>query len=294
MSGWRDWAGSPQDLAALARLTSAQYPDAPITAEGIARHLNQTDSQRPFLVRFAVQEGREVAFVESYPLKNGTFLLELAAPGRPDLGAALLTHAHGWAQQRGAQAWEISVRTGDGRLEWLTAQGFSVQGGADGWKWAEPGQAALPPEVRAEPVGDDPGRQDKLRHAINAGRQELGLPPFDERGFTENVLEYGMLRPDLLWLALTRTDEVIGAATLHVWEAGAHAEALWLSVSPGWRRRGLGSGLLAYAASNAARSGIPLISANSGHSQGHLIPLLQRAGFTPSGGWLTLRQSVAP
>lgn len=284
---WRDWTASPQDFAALARLNTIQYPDAPITAEGTERNWAFVDPARPTLIRFVVEHGQEVALVETYPQGDGSFLLELIAPGEAlgKYGLELLESAQQWASRHGAQYWMLTIRQDDPRPPWLQEQGFQIQDIINEWGATESPTVHVPAGVVLKPVGHDEHLQEALRAVLNTARQELGRMPFTPEQFNDDVLNFGIYRPELMWLAQTPQGEPVGCACLHVWEAGEHGELSWLSVSPPWRRQGLGTALLAQTTQQAH---LPLVSTRLSGQNAHLNPLLHRAGFHQTEVWVTL------
>ncbi|WP_158591621.1 GNAT family N-acetyltransferase [Deinococcus cavernae] len=284
---YRDWTASPQDFAALARLNTIQYPDAPVTAEGIERNWGFVDPQRPTLIRFVLLDGQEVALVETYPQGDGSFLLELIAPATTlhEYGPELLDYARQWAKTLGAAQWSLTIRQDDPRTDWLQRRGFDVQDSISEWTATQQPRPQPPGHVVLLPVGHDPARQESLRTALNTARQERNLPPFTSQTFKDDVLNFGLYRPDLLWLAQTPGGETIGGACLHVWDNAQHGELSWVSVSPGWRRRGLGTALVRHATQQAD---LPLTSTRLPGAYAHLSPLLTRAGFQQTDVWVTL------
>ncbi|GGS09664.1 GNAT family N-acetyltransferase [Deinococcus sedimenti] len=288
---WRDWTGSTRDCEALARLTTAQYPDAPLTTDDVARDWQLRPSDQPFLVRFALDGGCEVALVETYPQSPGSFLLELIAPedALGTAGAALLEHAGQWAAAHGAERWTLTLRAGDTRSDWLEQQGFELRLISTEWTYWGPGLATPPAGISFQRVGSDPDRQEALRAALNQGRKELNLPAFTRDAFRRDVLNFGLDRPDLLWLAQAAAGDVVGCLCLHVWDTARHGECSWVSVSPAWQRRGVAASLLA-AASEVAQ--LSRVTANLPAHRRDCDTLLSRAGFRPSTEWLQAERPV--
>lgn len=283
---YRDWTASPQDFEALARLNTMQYPDAPLTAGGVARDWGFVDPRRPTLIRFVVQDGSEVALVETYPRTGGVFLLELIAPAQAlaQYGPELLNQARQWARTHGAERWELSLRGSDERTTWLQGQGFRLLSRSTEWSFQPAPAPSIPEGIILTPVRDDLFLQEDLHTLLNAAREEALLTPFTPEEFTAEVLNLGVYRPELLWLAQTPAGDPVGCACLHVWDAGQHGEFSWVHVVPSWRRKGVGAALLGQV---SQESNLPHVSVNLPEPHRHLHGLLQTAGFRQQGEWLT-------
>ena len=296
---FRDWTAAPADLAALARLSSAQHPEAPVSTEDVAHSLAASDPARPFLVRFAVQDGQEVGFVECYPSgPAGEFLLELVvcpAVAGQGLGTELMNHALTWAAGRGARALVLSAREDDPRFNFLERRGFRVVQRFFSWSrdFSEPVERSGLVGLHLRTLAEAPERLEAVRIVLNAGRAAMDLPPFDTEGFETNVLHYGQYRPDLIALAET-DDQVVGVAVLLAFDDPGSVECAFIAVNPAWQRRGVGRALIQHACIQARQAGTRTVTAAFQKGQPGAAALALDCGFVREPSWLSLRRALVP
>lgn len=191
----------------------------------------------------------------------------------PDVPGALCVHVH--ENNPGKQA--LVEAAGYEATRWWYTMGRDLDGSL-------PEVTPTPPGLTLAPYTAD--RDEAVRHAHReAFAGHWGSNPPDEQHWAHWYTGGKPFRPEVSWLALDG-DEVAAYLLTSFWEADAAATGVreafvgHLGVRPAWRRRGLGTLLLATALESYRAAGYErsALSVDTGNATGALR-LYERAGY---------------
>lgn len=281
MMEYRRWSSTPDDFAALARLTNLRYPDTPTSVADITRSFEQVHADRPFFTCFCVLDGQEVGFSESFPTdRDGDFLLEvfiLKDFQNEEILRYLIADAEKWAASNGASNMLHNTDSTDDNLDIFSSMSYSIISKHYTWQINLSPTELTPSPFSIKPLNEVAGYELRILEIVNASRKDMHLNPYSEEDLKANFFNWGLFRPDLIFVAMDET-RFIGLLSMHAWESSLALEAGLFYVDPSFRGQGLGSQLLKFAVVEGFKNGYSSIYIS--HSENVILhSLLTKNGY---------------
>jgi GNAT superfamily N-acetyltransferase len=295
-----------EHLRIQAALTNTLYDNHRYTAEQTMFERDGSEPDPGSRFELVYLDGQPVAYLECVPFAGHPHWLEILidpSAQRRGIGTAILERIHA---ELAPNSMEAQVREDwTAHLNFYAKHGFTA--GTPFPCRVNESPRADPDlletvDARLEPIGvqirpwsehgDTPEHREALVAALNGLRAQVNLEGsgwvWTSDALSEELLDTYWFHPERLWLALER-DAIVGAA----WAAGYENDrTLFLQDGGGvieaFKRKGIGSALIARVLQVAADDGYARIEAHPNADNPAEIALLERHGFGGFPGYLMM------